>query len=149
MARKKPRKIARSHAGRNLSILALLVAIAIIAMALSGALPAPQTPSGFKLFIHVYDPSKGTPETLADLNCDNFVCGVLISVSGPQSFTEPTPSGILSPSGLLPEGTYQITTTKTGYKTTTIPYVVGPDCDRRDPQGFCLAWVAMPETLSS
>lgn len=113
--------------------------IALSTAALLGAFSPP--PTTFSAVFHVYDPSKGTPPSSVP---DTALIGnVLITVTGPKNFSAPTPSGILSPNDPLPEGTYQIVATKTGYSAPPVTYVMSSTCNNRDQFGICHVWIAM------
>lgn len=136
MKRAKVRR--KSHAARNFAIVVSLVAVAIAAVVLSGALSPPPT---FVVLIHVYDQAYGTPQTI---NASAFINGVAVTVSGPRSFTA-TVNGVLLPEqiGSFPQGPYQITASKPGYETANLTYAAGPDCKDRDLLGACHVWIAM------
>ena len=135
----------KSHTGRNIVILVLVVTAIGSATVLSGAL-SPQNNS-YVVLIHVYDPAYGTPQTL---NASAFVKGVRVEVSGPRSLNA-TFDSILGPEqvGTFPQGTYQIRAAKDGYTPATVTYDVGPTCEGRDQLGACHAWIAMSKISSS
>ena len=122
-------------------ILVLVMGAVVAGFALSGALSPPQS---FVVLIHVYDPVYGTPQTI---NATAFIDGVQVDVSGPRSYSA-TVNGVLPPEqiGKLPPGTYQIRAVKTGYQTTNVTYIVGPNCENRDLFEACHIWVAMPKS---
>ena len=89
----------------------------------------------------MYDRNKG--EIPPNITQDALVANVEISISGPRSFTAPTPTGILSLNDPLPTGTYQIAATKQGYTVIPLNYVLSSMCDYKDELGICHAFVAM------
>ena len=126
---------------RNIAILALLATVAIAAVVLSGTLSPPQTTDTFNLVIHVYDRDRG--ESPPNISQNSLIASVEVSVTGPRSFSAPTPTGILSRSDPLPSGTYQITAAKSGYTAIPLTYVLSSTCDYEDQFGICHAYVAM------
>ncbi len=134
----------KSHTARNISLLSLIVAIGVVAIALSGALSTPQAPSAFVMIVHVYDQAKGNPQTVYDLTEPELIQNVNVTVSGPNypPTTRRAPSGIVA-FDQLSAGTYQITVSSNGYVSSTVAYLVGPNCLDRTPDGQCHPLVPM------
>jgi len=138
--------VKRSHAGRNISILATLVIVVIIVIALSGAFsPAPT----YVMVVHVYDSTKGSPQTLYNFTDAMAVRNVTVTVSGPgypATTRGPAPKGIVAwgPDDQLKAGSYQITVSSSGYATNTVTYFLGPNCfDKTTPDEQCHPLVPM------
>ncbi|SRR5712692_1834867 len=128
----------KSHTGRNISILALLATVAVVAVALSGALsPSPQPT--YVMLVHVYD-SRYHPQTVYDLNETMLIENVNVTVSGVDQPTRFTPTGIIA-YDQLPVGPYQITLSGNATINAPFTYVVGPNCEDRTPDGQCHALV--------
>ena len=132
----KRRAVAKgSHTRRNISILATLVVVVIIVIGLSGALsPAPT----YVMVVHVYDSTKGSPQTLYNFTDAMAVHNVTVTVSGPgfpATTRGPAPYGIVAwgPDDQLKAGLYQIKVSASGYATNTVNYVLGPNCFDKTP----------------
>ncbi len=119
----------------------MLVVVAIIVIAVSGALSPPPT---YAVFIHVYDNSYH-PQTVYDLKESMLIANVTVTVSGVDQPTRFTPTGIIA-YDQLPAGTYQISVS--GNATIAVPfaYAIGPNCADRTPDGKCHALVAATRT---
>jgi hypothetical protein len=145
----------KSHITRNIIIAAILIATSAIGVAATGALNGllnPQ-PTSFPVIIHVYDTSRASsPDAVT--SPDQLVANANVSMAnatdlaGPSlSFTQPTPSGVLSPTTPMLDGTYHVGATAVGYAPTEFLYVVGPNCERKDSVGNCHIWIGLnPQT---
>lgn len=148
MSKKRKTFVKKSHTRRNLSILATLAVAVIITVALSGALsPAPT----YTMIVHVYDRTKGTPQTVYEFTEPMAVHNVTVTVSGPNypaTTRGPAPDGIIGwgPNDQLAAGTYQITVSKSGYTTNTVSYFLGPSCVDKTPDDQCHPLVPMTPT---
>jgi hypothetical protein len=106
------------------------VVVVIIAIALSIAFsPAPT----YVMVVHVYDNTKGSPQTLENFTAAMAVHNVTVTVSGPNypaTTRGPAPEGIVAwgPDDQLRAGSYQITVSANGYVTSTFTYGLGPNC---------------------
>ena len=119
----------------------LVLAVVILAVILS-APPASQ----FFIIAHVYDsPTQYT--SFENIPVADLVKNVTITATGPKDFGDTTPTGILQPTFQVPGGTYAIKAEKPGYQTTTVNYMVGPNCDGKDQNGICHALVRILKTL--
>ncbi len=127
--------VRKSHTRRNISILATLVVVVIIVIALSVALsPAPT----YVMVVHVYDSTKGSPQTLYNFTDAMAVHNVTVTVSGPgypATTRGPALRGIVAwgPDDQLKAGSYQITVSSSGYANNTVTYVLGPNCFDKTP----------------
>lgn len=127
--------VKKSHTRRNISILATLVVVVIIIVALSGALS--QAPT-YIMVVHVYDNHyEPFVHSLLDLNLTELIPYVNVTVAGVSEL--PTPTGIIDFASLK-AGTYQITVSGNGTRTTPFAYYVGPNCADQY-QGQCHALV--------
>jgi len=145
----KPRaklRVKRRHTGRNLSILAIVVAVVVIVIAVSGSL-IQQVPTSFPLFVHVYDKNKA-PTWQDVTRQDQLVLNVTVSVSGPNGvgFTHVAPYGIIAGPDPFPAGTYNVTVTKAGFSPNFVLYALGPNCADKTPDGNCHVYIPMSET---
>jgi len=133
--------VKKNHTGRNLAVLAVIMAIAVAAVGLPLLLQQEQT---FVMVVHVYDPTRGNPrpQTLTDLTEQQLVTNVTVTVPGANPATRVTPTGIIA-YDQLPARTYQITVTKDGYKSNVLTYVLVPNCIGRTPDGQCHPLVSM------
>ena len=134
----------KNHTARNLVILAVIIAIAVAAVGLPSLLQQAPPPSTFTMVVHVYDPAKGTPQTLYNLTQAELVNGATVVVSGGnQPAQTQFASGGIIPFTQLPAGAYQITVSSPGYNSNTVPYSLGPNCVDRTPDGECHPLVPM------
>ena len=141
-AREKAVHRRKRHTARNLSILVLVVSIALIAVAVSGVL----TPPTYVMVVHVYDSSKGNPQTVYDLTPQMLVANVTVTVPGVSDPARFTPTGIIA-YDQLGAGSYQIQVQGTGYSSNTIRYDIGPNCPDRTPNdGQCHALVPITKS---
>ncbi len=131
----------KSHAGRNISILAVLITVVVIAVAFSGALSPQPThimPT-YIMLVHVYD-SSYHPQTVYNLTEAMLIENVDVTVSGVDQPTRFTPTGIIAYDQLT-AGTYQITLSGNATINAPFTYVVGSNCEDRTPDGQCHALV--------
>ncbi len=137
--------VKKSHTRRNISILATLVVVVIIVIGLSGAFsPAPT----YVMVVHVYDSTKGSPQTLYNFTDAMAIHNVTVTVSGPgypETTRGPAPYGIVAwgPDDQLKAGSYQIKVSSSGYATYTETYVLGPNCFDKTPDEQCHPLVPM------
>ncbi len=85
------------------------------------------------MVVHVYDDTKGSPQTLTDFTSTMAVRNVTVTVSGPNypsTARGPAPEGIVAwgPDDHLLAGSYQITVSADHYANFTQTYVLGPNC---------------------
>ena len=122
--------VKKSHTRRNISILATLIVVVVIVVVLSGAFSPPPT---YIMIVHVYDKTKGTPQTVYEFDNSTAVHNVNVTISGPNypaTTRGPAPDGIVGwgPNDQLLAGSYQITVSASGYVTNTVTYVLGVNC---------------------
>jgi hypothetical protein len=140
--------VKRSHTGRNISILAILVVVVVLAVALSGALtPAPPAAT-YAMVVHVYDSKyQSMVHSVYNLTESMLIENVTVTVAGVDQPTRFTPTGIIV-YDQLPAGTYTINVSGNATIVAPYSYVLGANCPDQTPDGQCHALVAATITHS-